>query len=161
MDRALASPEYDAPEHDAVVAHVAATRFPFAGQPPWPRDNQTIPTVPQRGRGVEGPAGLYYPDIVIVDGTGRSREIGEVEMQPDPELVAYWRAAEAAVDRDTPTAVKHLFFYVPVGLEQEMVDLLDTAGISYAGVRGFAALPSEGRIEIRPFVTHGDPYDHQ
>ena len=149
------------PEHDAVVAHVAATRFPFAGQTTWPGDYKTITNVPEQRWGIDGPTGLYYPDIVIIDGTGRSREIGEVERRPDPERVAYWRAAEAAADRDTPTGVKHLFFYVPVGLEQEMVDLLDTAGISYAGVRGFAARPDEGGIEIRPFLTHGDPDDHQ
>ena len=149
------------PEHDAVVAHVALTRFPFKGQTTWPGDYQTITNVPAQKRGIDGPEGLYYPDIVIVDGEGRSREIGEVELRPDAGRVALWRAAEAAADNDTPTRVKHLFFYVPVGLEQEMVDLLDTAGISYAGVRGFTALPDDGRIEIRPFLTAGDPYDHQ
>jgi hypothetical protein len=157
----VANPEHDAPGHDAVVAHVARTRFPFQGQTTWPSDYETVTNVPERRRGIDGPAGLYYPDIVIVDGSGRSREIGEVELAPDPERVAYWRAAEAAADRDTPTRVKHLFFYVPVGLEREMVDLLDTAGLSYAGVRGFAVMPDDGRIEIRPFLTHGDPYDHQ
>jgi hypothetical protein len=149
------------PEHDAVVAHVARTRFPFAGQTTWPADYQTITNVPEPRRGIDGPAGLYYPDIVILDGTGRSREIGEVELRPDPDRVPDWRAAEAAADRDTPTGVKHLFFYVPVGMEQAMVDLLDTSGISYAGVRGFAALPDGRGIEIRPFLTPGDPYDHQ
>jgi hypothetical protein len=80
------------PEHDAVVVHVARTRFPFAGQTTWPADYQTITNVPEPRRGIEGPAGIYYPDIVILDGTGRSREIGEVELRPDPDRVAEWRA---------------------------------------------------------------------
>jgi hypothetical protein len=153
--------EHHAVSHDAVVAHVARTRFPFAGQTTWPGDYQTITNVPEPRRGIDGPGGLYYPDIVIIDGAGRSREIGEVEVQPDPARIALWRAAEAAADRDTPTGVKHLFFYVPAGTEQAMVDLLDAAGISYAGVRGFAALPDGAGIDIRPFLTPGDPYDHQ
>ena len=97
---------------------------------------------------------------MIVDGTGRTREIGEVEMNVDPSAVTRLRAASEATDTDTPTGVRHFFVYVPAGLERAAQDLLETNRISYAGVRGFVEGPGDA-IGIVPFVTKGDPYDHQ
>ena len=42
----------------------------------------------------------------------------------------------------------------------EAQQLLDDNDIPYAGVRGYAA-DEQGRISILPFVTRGNPYDHQ
>jgi hypothetical protein len=146
--------------HDDVVAHIARTRFPFPGQTTWPADYVTLTNVPQRRRGVPLDGIAHFPDIVIVDGTGATREIGEVEMTVDTAAVPHLRASSAAADDDTPTGVRHFFVYVPVGLEQAAQTLLDDNGISYAGVRGFA-VGQDGTISIVPFVTTGDSYDHQ
>ncbi len=146
--------------HDSVVAHIARTRFPFPGQTTWPADYVTLTNVPQRRRGIPLDGAEHFPDIVIVDAQGRTREIGEVEMTVDAAAVAHLRAASAATDDDTPTGVRHFFMYVPTGLEQAAQTLLETNGISYAGVRSFT-VGGDGAIEIVPYVTKGDSYDHQ
>ena len=146
--------------HDAVVQHIASTRFPFAGQTTWPAGYVTIVNVPERKRAIDTDAGAHYPDIVIVDATGRTREIGEVEMTVDASALPRLRAASAATDTDTPTGVRHFFVYVPAGHETAAQDLLEKDGISYAGVRGFTR-DTDGSIRVVPFVTKGDSYDHQ
>jgi hypothetical protein len=146
--------------HDAVVAHVARTRFPFPGQTTWPADYVTLTNVPERRRGIPMGGEEHFPDIVIVDGTGRTREIGEVEMTVDAAAVAHLRAGSAAADSDTPTGVRHFFVYVPSGLESAAQALLEQNDISYAGVRGFS-IGVDGAISIVPFTTKGDSYDHQ
>lgn len=146
--------------HDAVVLHVARTRFPFPGQTTWPADYVTLTNVPDRQRGVPMAGKKHFPDIVIVDGSGRTREIGEVEMTVGPTLVAHLRAGSEAADDHTPTRAKHFFVYVPAGLESAVQALLESNDISYAGVRGFS-VGADGAISIVPFVTKGDAYDHQ
>jgi hypothetical protein len=146
--------------HDAVVHHIASTRFPFPGQTTWPDGYITLTNVPEPQRSIETEAGPHYPDIVIVDKTGRTREIGEIEMSVDPSAVGRLKAASEATDTDTPTHVHHFFVYVPAGLEVEAQKLLEDNAISYAGVRGFIR-DAAGTIVIVPFVTKGDPYDHQ
>ncbi len=146
--------------HDAVVAHIARTRFPFPGQTTWPGDYVTLTNVPQRHRGVPRDGAEHFPDIVIVDGQGRTREIGEVEMTVDAAAVAHLRAGSAAADDDTPTGVRHFFVYVPTGMEAAAQTLLEANGISYAGVRGFS-VGQDGEVVIVPYVTKGDSYDHQ
>ncbi len=146
--------------HDAVVAHVARTRFPFPGQTTWPAEYRTLTNVPLRRRGVPLGEAEHFPDIVVIDGAGRVREIGEVAMAVDPAVVAPWRAGSLAADDLTPTGVRHFFVYVPFGLEAAAQTLLETHGISFAGVRGFG-VGDGGAIGIVPFVTPGDRYDHQ
>jgi hypothetical protein len=146
--------------HDAVVAHVARTRFPFPGQTTWPADYVTLTNVPERRRGIPLNGGEHFPDIVIVDGAGRTREIGEIEMTVDAAAVAHLRAGSLAADDLTPTKVRHFFVYVPSGQEGAAQELLEQNGISYAGVRGFS-VAADGAIRIVPFVTKGDSYDHQ
>jgi hypothetical protein len=146
--------------HDRVVEFVARTRFPFAGQTTWPADYVTLTNVPARRRSITGVNGEHFPDIVIVDGAGRVREIGEIEMTVSADAVPHLRAGSEAADADTPTGVRHFFLYVPAGMEQAAQKLLEDNKISYAGVRGFTVNP-ENTVTIVPFVTKGDPYDHQ
>ena len=146
--------------HDAVVAHIARTRFPFPRQTTWPDGYVTLTNAPDRRRSIETEVGPLFPDILILDRSGRTREIGEVEMSLDPAAVARLKAASEATDTDTPTGVHHFFVYVPAGLEADVQALLESNGISYAGVRGFTQ-DAGGIIAIVPFVTKGDPYDHQ
>jgi hypothetical protein len=146
--------------HDLVVNYIAKTRFPFPGQTTWAADYRTLTNVPVRTRSIPTPAGEHWPDIVIVDGTGRVRELGEVEMTVDAASLPYLRAGSELADNDTPTKVRHFFLYVPAGKEAAAQKLLDDNGISYAGVRGFT-VNANGTVKIVPFVTRGDPYDHQ
>ncbi len=146
--------------HNSVVNTIAKTRFPFPGQKTWAPDYRTLTNVPVRKHGVQLPGGEHFPDIVILDGTGRVREMGEVEMNVSDIAVGTLKAASEMADTDTPTKVRHFFVYVPVGQEAEAQTLLETNSVSYAGLRGFQ-VSADGQIKIIPFVTPGDSYDHQ
>jgi hypothetical protein len=146
--------------HDRIVNFIARTRFPFPGQTTWPDGYVTQTNAPERKRAIQTPVGDHYPDIVITDHTGRVRELGEVEMTVERSSIAYWRAGSELADNDTPTGVKHFFVYVPAGKEEQAKLLLEEHAISYAGVRGFT-FRGDGAVAIVPFVTKGDPYDHQ
>jgi hypothetical protein len=146
--------------HDAVVNYIAKTRFPFSGQKTWAPDYRTLINVPVRKHGIQLPDGEHFPDIVILDGTGRVREIGEVEMNVSSIALSTLKATSEIADTDTPTKVRHFFLYVPVGQEAVAQTLLETNGVSYAGLRGFQAR-ADGQIKIIPFVTPGDSHDHQ
>jgi hypothetical protein len=146
--------------HDAVVNYIAKTRFPFPGQKTWAADYRTLTNVPDQKRGIQTTSGERFPDIVIVDGAGRVRELGEVEMNVSDISAATLKATSETADTDTPTNVRHFFLYVPVGQEAAAQTLLETSGVSYAGLRGFQ-VSGNGQIKIIPFVTPGDSYDHQ
>lgn len=148
------------PSHDDVVTFVAGNRFPFPGQTTWPADYTTLTNVPVRQRSVPANGKEYYPDIVVVDATGKTREIGDVEEKLDPTKIDSWRAAAAAGDELPDYGTRIFFLYVPVGKEAEAQKLLDENGIPYAGVRGYTT-DAAGKIVIAPFVTRGNPYDHQ
>lgn len=148
------------PEHDDVVAFVAANRFPFPGQTTWPSNYTTLTNAQERRRGVPSPDGEYFPDIVVIDDTGRTREIGEVEVTLDPARAPLWKAASEAGDPLPEYETRIFFMYVPEGLEAEAQTILEENHIAYAGVRGYRQ-DSDGQIRITPFVTMGNPYDHQ
>ena len=146
--------------HDSVVQHVARTRFPFPSQTTWPADFITVTNAPDRKRPIQTPEGDHFPDIVIVDGQGLAREIGEVEMTVGPDLVTHLRAGSETAARHASMNVPRFFVYVPAGLEADAQRLLETHDIAYSGVRGFAR-HADGTISVTPFVTKGDSYDHQ
>lgn len=148
------------PSHDEVVHFVAANRFPFPGQTTWPADYVTLTNVPEARRSVPAEGGAYYPDIVVVDRDGKTREIGDVEESLDPAKAKFWKAASAAGDELPDYNTRIFFLYVPAGMEAQAQALLDSHAIPYAGVRGYVA-DAQGRISIVPFVTRGNPYDHQ
>src|SRR5258708_20274737 len=100
--------------HDAVVNYIAKTRFPFPGQKHWPSDYRTLTNAPVRKHGIQIPGGEHFPDIVVLDGTGRVREMGEVEMNVSDIAAATLKAASEIADTDTPTKVRHFFLYFPV-----------------------------------------------
>ena len=153
-----ANPLHEA--HDRAVREIAASRFPFPGQQDWPADYVTLTNQSTRRRGVPGPRGTEYPDIVVIDGTGEIREIGEVELGVDPSMVERWARASAACDHKTTSGVQHFFVYVPPGNEDEAIKLLEAHGVSYAGVRTWST-DDGGSVQIDPIVTPGDPKDHR
>lgn len=146
-------------DHDRVVRFIAATRFPFPGQADWPADNVTITNETERRRGIDTANGKHFPDIIIVGGKDDIREVAEVETEIGEAQAPIWAIGSAAADSKTKTGVKHFFVYVPAGLEQKALDLLDAKQISHAGVRGYL-IDAAGKIRIVPFVTTGDPKDH-
>ncbi|WP_108460635.1 hypothetical protein [Devosia naphthalenivorans] len=148
------------PDHDDVVRFVAANRFPFPGQKTWPAEYVTLTNVSDKKRAVPTPQGDYYPDIVVVDAAGKTREIGDVEETIDLAKIEQWRAASAAGDELPDYGTRIFFLYVPEGKETEAQKVLDDNAIPYAGVRGYRQSPT-GEISIVPFVTRGNPYDHQ
>ena len=60
--------------HHAVANYIARTRFPFPGQDE--RDYRTLTNVPVRKHGIQIPSGEHFPDIVILDWTGRGARNG-------------------------------------------------------------------------------------
>ncbi|WGF87912.1 hypothetical protein [Marinivivus vitaminiproducens] len=146
--------------HDRIARAVAATRFPFKGQVDWPADYVTIVNAGSPVRAIPVPSGEHFPDIVIVNGEGDTREIGEIEMAASESSASYWRESSLAADNETDSGERHFFVYVPAGEEEAAKAILDAHGISYAGVRGWA-VAEDGAIEIVPFVTTGEAKDHQ
>ncbi len=93
-------------------------------------------------------------------GAELQREIGDVEEVLDPAKIPLWKAASEAGDPLPEYETRIFFLYVPEGQEEAAKNLLDANKISYAGVRGYRSDES-GQISIVPFVTRGNPYDHQ
>jgi len=99
-------------DHDRAVRFIAASRFPFPGQTDWPPDNLTLTNETERKKGIAGPDGTHYPDIVIVSKAGQIREVAEIETEVSPARARIWAASSAASDNGTKTGVKHFFVYV-------------------------------------------------
>src|SRR5690606_25450712 len=126
------------PNHDDVGQFVAANRFPFPGQTTWPGDYVTLTNAATRRRSVPVDGGESFADIVVVDASGKTREIGDIEEMLDPGKVKFWKAASAAGDALPDYGTRIFFLYVPAGKEAEAQQLLDDNDIPYAGVRGYA-----------------------
>lgn len=147
-------------EHDRAVRYIAANRFPFPDQVDWPADYVTLTSQSAERRGVPGPDGLEYPDIVIINAQDEIREIGEVELAVTDDCSGRWARASAACDNKTTSGVQHFFVYVPPGTEDDAQRLLAEHHISHAGVRTWLVEP-DGSVTIDPIVTNGDPKDHR
>jgi len=128
---------HDERQRAAVVAYVAATRYPFPNQADWPADYQTIINLPERRQPVETSAGILYPEIVILDGEGRVREGGVVVSSVEATMAKEWAALAPVFDNRTETGVQHFFVYVPEGEEDAARELLRDNNISYAGLRTY------------------------
>jgi hypothetical protein len=147
-------------DHDRAVTFIAANRFPFPDQVDWPADYVTLTNQSAERRGVPGPDGMEYPDIVIINAQDEIREIGEIERAVTDECAGRWARSSAACDNKTTSGVQHFFVYVPPGTEADALRLLDEHRISHAGVRTWAVEP-DGTVTIDPIVTNGDPKDHR
>ena len=147
-------------QRNRIIRIIAATRFPFVDQEEgWPDHYQTIVNDEQKRFGVKGPDGVVYPSIVILRGDGGVQELGMVERAEDVHegRVILWRLLSdtASVGRK----YKKLFIYVPHGLEEKALKILEDNGIEYDGLRGYEA---ENRgLRIIPIKTHDSPQDHR
>ena len=102
---------------------------------------------------------VVYPSIIILNCDGGVQELGMVEQAEDVNetRARLWRflSASASVGR----RVKKLFIYVPHGLEDKTLELLESNDIEYDGLRGYGVV--DGWLKIYPIKTHDDPYDHR
>jgi hypothetical protein len=143
---------------DRIVQIIAATRFPFVDQTTWDEDRKTlVNTRNEKPYTVEGPKGKVYPSIVVLNPDGRVREIGEVEMEVRPSLVAKWRLLSEKTGMGE--RYKKLFVYVPSGDGAEARKLLEENKIEYAGLREWSI--EGGSLTTRPVVTPDMEYDHR
>ncbi len=147
-------------DHDAIVRHIADTRFPFLDQQDWPADYHTIVNAGSPTLVIGTSAGDAYPDIVIVNDDQAVCEMGEVENEVTPDLAKKWRYYSETVPVNDDTGVRHFFVYVPDGQEEVARAMLEENGISYSGVRAYR-LETDGRIRIVPYVTPGAVKDHR
>ncbi|MCC5973200.1 MAG: hypothetical protein JJT81_04025 [Rubellimicrobium sp.] len=138
---------------------IAENRFPFPGQTDWPVGYLTLINADTRRHSIDGPNGPHWPDIVILNEKGVPCRFGEVETELSDAAVARWKICADAADTMNETGVKNLFVYVPKGLAEEALELLDRNDISFAGLREYAI--DDERVVITPFLTRGDRYDHQ
>ncbi len=141
---------------------IAATRFPFVDQPEdsWPPCYKTIVNDGENGFGLLSSWGeVVYPSIVILNCDGGVQELGMVEAAENvvPERARLWRflSDSASVGRK----VRKLFVYVPHGLEDKALGILEGNNIEYDGLRGYNI--EEGRLRIHPIKTHDSPHDHR
>jgi len=145
-----------------VTRIIAATRFPFVDQPEtsWPNCYETIVNDETKRFGLLSPWGeVIYPSVVILNCDGGVQELGMVERAEDVNdtRARLWRflSDSASVGR----RVKKLFVYVPHGIEDEALKILEDNEIEYDGLRGYGVV--DGRLKIFPIKTHDDPYDHR
>jgi len=150
-------------QHDLLVRHIAATRFPFPDQNVnpgkhglWPEDYVTILNSEKKRKGVQFGGKTWYPDIAIVNSKNEIRELGEVETDEDlvPSVLEKWRAYAAAASLG-PLGYPKLFIYVPVNSEQVVLRMLNESGLRYAGLRSYR-VSKNGEIAIKEIVTY-DP----
>jgi hypothetical protein len=146
-------------QRNRIIRIIAATRFPFVDQVEgWPSHYQTIVNDEQKRFGIQGPDGIVYPSIVILRGDGVVQELGMVERAED---VCEGRAELWRLLSDTASVgrkYKKLFIYVPHGLEEKALKILEGNGIEYDGLRGYAV--EDRSLRIIPIKTHDSPYDH-
>jgi hypothetical protein len=145
-----------------VTRIIAATRFPFVDQPEtsWPDCYETIVNDETKRFGLLSPWGdVVYPSIVILNCDGGVQELGMVERADDVNeaRARLWRflSDSASVGR----RVKKLFIYVPHGLEEEALGILEGEDVEYDGLRGYGVV--DGSLKIYPIKTHDSPEDHR
>jgi hypothetical protein len=145
-----------------VTRIIAATRFPFVDQPEtsWPNCYETIVNDETKRFGLLSPWGeVVYPSVVILNCDGGVQELGMVERTEDVNetRAKLWRllSDSASLCRK----VKKLFVYVPHGLEDEALKILEDNDIEYDGLRGYGVV--DGWLKIYPIKTHDSPHDHR
>ena len=87
----------------------------------------------------------------------RAGDIGEVEMEVTPELVALWRLLSETTGMGE--RFKKLFIYVPLSEGEQACRLLEDNGIEYAGLREWSII--DGVLVTQPVKTPDMDYDHR
>ena len=142
-----------------IIRIIAATRFPFVDQEDWGEGYVTIVNDEIKRKGIETEMEIIYPSIVITFADGRIQEIGEVELE-DGVIVANvpkWRLFSDSAGKGR--YVKKFFLYIPEGVEEKAVKLLENNNIEFSGVRTYAV--KNGNLVITPIMSNDGPHDHR
>ena len=142
-----------------IIRIIAATRFPFVDQEDWGEGYVTIINDEVKRRGIDTAEGVMYPSIVITLADGRIQEIGEVEFEEGVSVsnVPKWRLFSDSAGKGR--FVKKFFLYVPEGLEEKTIKLLENNNIEYSGVRTYSV--KNGNLLITPIKSNDGPHDHR
>ena len=142
-----------------IIRIIAATRFPFVDQEDWGEGYVTIINDDVKRKGIETAEGVMYPSIVITLADGRIQEIGEVEFEEGVSVsnVPKWRLFSDSAGKGR--FVKKFFLYVPEGLEEKTIKLLENNNIEYSGVRTYSV--KNGNLLITPIKSNDGPHDHR
>ncbi len=142
-----------------IVRIIAATRFPFVDQEDWGEGYITIVNDEIKRKGIETGTEIVYPSIVITLADGRIQEIGEVELDEGISVanVPRWRLFSESAGKGR--FVKKLFLYIPEGVEEKTVKLLENNNIEFSGVRTYAV--KNGTLVITPIKSNDGPHDHR
>jgi hypothetical protein len=138
---------------------IAATRYPFVDQEDWGEGYITIVNDEMKRKGIETGTEIVYPSIVITHADGRIQEIGEVENEDGVNVanVPKWRLFSDSAGKGR--FVKKFFLYVPEGVEEKAVKLLENNNIEFSGVRAYAL--NNGNLVITPIKSNDGPHDHR
>lgn len=142
-----------------IVKIIAATRFPFVDQEDWGEGYITIYNDEIKRKGIETGTEIVYPSIVITLADGRIQEIGEVEFEDGISVanVPKWRLFSESAGKGR--FVKKFFLYIPEGVEEKAVKLLENNNIEFSGVRTYAV--KNGTLVITPIKSNDGPHDHR
>lgn len=142
-----------------IIRIIAATRFPFVDQEDWGEGYVTVVNDEVKRRGIETEVELVYPSIVILLSDGRIQEIGEVESEEGVNVskVPKWRLLSESAGKGR--FVKKFFLYVPEGVEDKAIKLLENNDIEYSGVRTYAV--KNGTLVITPIKSNDGLHDHR
>jgi hypothetical protein len=149
-------------KHDIIAKYYAISRMPFPLQRylkrwDWPEDYKTIVNAGgRRKRPITFNGKKWYPDVVIIDGKNRVREMAEIELEEDITLksIEKWKAFSAATGMGSK-GHKKLFICVPKSKTQKVRQMLEENKIDYAGLRSFT-ISEMGEITFK-VVTNLDP----
>ena len=142
-----------------IIKIIASTRFPFVDQEDWGEGYITIVNDEIKRKGIETGTEIVYPSIVITHADGRIQEIGEVEKEEGVNVtnVPIWRLFSDSAGKGR--FVKKFFLYVPEGVEEKAVKLLENNNIEFSGVRTYAV--KNGNLVITPIKSNDGPHDHR
>jgi hypothetical protein len=142
-----------------IIRIIAATRYPFVDQEDWGEGYITIVNDEMKRKGIETGTEIVYPSIVITLADGRIQEIGEVENEDGVNVanVPKWRLFSDSAGKGR--FVKKFFLYVPEGVEEKAVKLLENNNIEFSGVRAYAL--NNGNLVITPIKSNDGPHDHR
>jgi hypothetical protein len=142
-----------------IIRIIAATRFPFVDQEDWGEGYITIVNDEMKRSGIETETEIIYPSIIITLADGRTQEIGEVETEDSVNVanVPKWRLFSDSAGNGR--YVKKFFLYVPEGVEEKAVKLLENNNIEFSGVRTYAV--KNGNLVVTPIKSNDGPHDHR
>jgi len=132
-----------------LIRGIANTQFPKIDEENWPSDYITVTNEKAKNKAVVGPKGKIYPSIVVVDGKGNVKEIGEVETddQYTADHVEKWTFLSGKVSENLNHS--NFYLYVPKGKGRNVVQLFENTTIKYAEIDTWDV--KQGQLIIKPY----------